>query len=76
MLTDTADKARATDNPAPKIDLVEEDGARRIRLSGRWVSQSVNLVDDRMRSLENADEHKATIIDVLAYPVLIRPVLG
>ncbi|MBR7654455.1 ABC transporter permease [Brucella oryzae] len=64
MLTDTADKARATDNPAPKIDLVEEDGARRIRLSGRWVSQSVNLVDDRMRSLENADEHKATIIDV------------
>lgn len=64
MLTDTADKARAADNPAPKIDLVEEDGARRISLSGRWVSQSVNLVDDKMRGLEKTDEHKATIIDI------------
>ncbi len=64
MLTDTADKARATDNPAPKIDLTEQDGARHIRLSGRWVSQSVNLVDEKMRDLEKADAHKATVIDV------------
>ena len=66
MLTDAADKARAADNPTPKIDLVEEGGVRRVRLSGRWVSQSVNLVDNKMRSLEKTDEHKTTIIDVSA----------
>lgn len=64
MLTDTADKARATDNSVPKIDLAEHDGVRHIRMNGRWVSQSVNLVDDKVRRLEKADKREATIIDI------------
>ena len=63
MLTDTADKARAATNVAPKIHLGEQDGARIVRLSGRWVSQSVHVVDDKMRELEKSNIHQATIIE-------------
>lgn len=52
MLTDAADKASAAANVAPKIDLAEHDGARLISLSGRWISQSVSIVDKKMRELE------------------------
>ncbi len=64
MLTDAADKARAATNAAPKIDLSEQDGARVVHLSGRWISQSVQQVDDKMRALEKADGGKATIIEI------------
>ncbi len=63
MLTDTADKARATANVAPKIDVADQDGVRLVRLSGRWVSQSVHLVDDKMRSLEKVSDGQSTHID-------------
>lgn len=66
MLTDAADKARAAANAAPKIDVAEQDGARLIRLSGRWVSQSVSLVDDKMRGLEKSGAQQATIVDISA----------
>ncbi|ABX62087.1 hypothetical protein C064_00320 [Brucella suis 63/252] len=64
MLTDAADKARATTNAAPKIDVGEQDGMRVIHLSGHWISQSVHLVDDKMRGIEQAGGDKATIIDI------------
>jgi len=63
MLTDTADKARAAANVAPKIDVADQDGVRLVRLSGRWVSQSVHLVDDKMRSLEKVAGGQSTHID-------------
>lgn len=52
MLTEAADKARAAADMTPKVDLDEHEGASRIILSGRWVSQSVNHVDAQMRNLE------------------------
>ncbi|MBV2144480.1 ABC transporter permease [Falsochrobactrum sp. TDYN1] len=64
MLTDAADKASAAADPMPKIDLDERDGARLINLSGRWVSQSVNLVDAKMRELEKRNGTQLTIINV------------
>ncbi|MDH7788829.1 phospholipid/cholesterol/gamma-HCH transport system permease protein [Ochrobactrum sp. 19YEA23] len=63
MLTDTADKARAAANVAPKIDVTDQDGVRLVRLSGRWVSQSVHLVDDKMRSLEKVADGQSIQID-------------
>ncbi|MGU3398411.1 ABC transporter permease [Brucellaceae bacterium D45D] len=51
MVTDTADKTRSSD-AAPNIDVAEQDGTRVVQLSGRWVSQSVHLVDDKLRKLE------------------------
>jgi len=64
MLTDTADKASATDSRAPNIDLAERDDTRYVTLSGRWVSQSVHLVDNKMRQLENAETGHSIIIDM------------
>lgn len=63
MLTDAADKASAAANVAPKIDLAERDGARLISLSGRWISQSVSIVDKKMRELEKVGGSQAVIID-------------
>lgn len=63
MLTDTADKARAASDVAPKIDLAEHDGARLVNLSGRWVSQTIGIVDKKMRELENVGGSKAVLID-------------
>jgi len=63
MLTDTADKASTAANVAPKIDLAEHDGARLVSLSGRWVSQSVNFVDKKMRELEKVGGSQTVIID-------------
>ncbi len=37
---------------------------RVIHLSGHWISQSVHLVDDKMRGIEQAGGDKATIIDI------------
>lgn len=62
MLTDAADKASAAANVAPKIDLAEHDGARLIS-SGRWISQSVSIVDKKMRELEKVGGSQAVIID-------------
>ncbi len=58
MLTDAADKASTAANVAPKIDLAEHDGARLISLSGRWISQSVSIIDKKMRELEKSVVHK------------------
>ncbi len=63
MLTDAADKASATANAAPKIETADRDGARLVRLSGRWVSQSVHMVDDGMRQLEKNPGGQAVIIE-------------
>ncbi|HWT63453.1 MAG TPA: ABC transporter permease [Ochrobactrum sp.] len=63
MLTDAANKASAAANVAPKIDLAEHDGARLISLSGRWISQSVSIVDKKMRELEKVGGSQAVIID-------------
>ncbi|OYR15991.1 ABC transporter permease [Brucella grignonensis] len=63
MLTDAADKASTAANVAPKIDLAEHDGARLISLSGRWISQSVSIIDKKMRELEKVGGSQAVIID-------------
>jgi len=63
MLTEAADKASTAPDLTPKVELVEQDDATFISLSGRWVSQSVNLVDSKMRSLEQASTSKPIIID-------------
>lgn len=63
MLTDADDKASTATNATPKIDLAEHDGARVINLSGRWVSQSVGVVDSKMRELEKLDGAQAVIVD-------------
>lgn len=63
MLTDAADKASAAADAAPKIDLAEHDDARLIKLSGRWISQSVSSVDKKMRELEKVGGSQAVIID-------------
>lgn len=63
MLTDTADKEKSVANEAPKIDVSERDGARIVHLSGRWVSQSVHLVDDKMRKLEKDVGNQPIIIE-------------
>lgn len=63
MLTDAADKASAATDLAPKIDLAEHEGVRRIALSGRWVSQSVGLVDGKMRELEKMGGSQAVNIE-------------
>src|SRR5690606_7222872 len=64
MLTEAADKARAAADMTPKVDLDEHDGASRIILSGRWVSQSVNHVDAQMRGLEKHEYIQPVSIDV------------
>lgn len=61
MLTDAADKAKSKANDVPRIDVGERDGVRLVKLSGRWISQSVQLVDDKMRKLEK-DAGKQPII--------------
>lgn len=63
MLTDTADKASAASDVAPKIDLAEHEGARLVNLSGRWVSQTIGIVDKKMRELENVGGSHSIIID-------------
>ncbi|MFD1197156.1 ABC transporter permease [Brucella gallinifaecis] len=63
MLTDAADKASAASDVAPKIDLAEHDGARMIRLRGRWISQNVGIVDKKMRELEKIGGSQAVIIN-------------
>lgn len=63
MLTDADNKASAAANFAPKIDLAEQDGARLIKLSGRWISQNVSVVDKKMRELEKIGGAQAAIIN-------------
>lgn len=51
---------------APGIAVRDEDGRRRIALSGVWITRSVNRVDAGMRALEAAPDRGDVVIDIAA----------
>ncbi len=66
MLTDKTGKTSSSPASAPEINVVADDGATIISLSGRWTSLTVARVDNQMRKLESglADKMQAPVVKV------------